>query len=540
MTGQSEYVATDFGNHNALLHAGVLLAIPALLAQGLNKAFSSYQCLKAGYYGLHHVIILSCLMALLRIKNVEGLKGYPPGELGKILGLDRVPEVGHLRKKFQQVFKQERTDQFHQALFAHWVNEMPEYYFYIDGHVRVYSGNKANLPKHYVSRQKLCLNATTEFWVNTQDGAPLMVLTAQLNEKLKEGVNQILPEIKKQLPAPADTSTPRFTIVLDRESYEPAWYKSLWTAHQIAVITYRKNVQDKWAEAQFQTIETQIYSNNVTLQICEMGTQLGGHWFTEIRVLSKNGHQTAIITTNHQTDPIQVATKMFTRWKQENFFKYMIENFDFDKMIEYGTEPVHPEIEVVNPQYRKLTYQIKKSKEKKNRRQARVYEKMQQHSNQTIEQVEQVIAQTTDLIDELMSFDEEIEQLKANRKQVPARIKVAEMDAQKRYERLKTEGKKFKNTILMLSYRAETALYNSLPTNFKNAKKEGRALLREIFRSQADISVDHQAKTLTIKFHSLSTPRFNQALKHLCSIMNDTKTIYPHTNLQMLFKTIAA
>jgi len=520
MLGQSPYVETDFGSHKSLLHAGVLLAIPALLAQGLNKAFSSYLPLKKGYYGLHHIIILSCLMALLRIKNVEGLKGYPPGELGKILGLDRVPEVGHLRKKFQQIFKQERTDQFHQALFAHWVNKMPEYYFYIDGHVRVYSGKKANLSKQYVSRQKLCLSGTTEFWVNTQDGLPLMVLTAQLNEKLKEGVNQIIPIIKKQLPSPADASTPYFTIAIDRESYSPSWYKNLWKHHQVAIITYRKNVQDKWAEEQFQLIETQLYSNIVTMQICEMGSCLGGHWFTEVRVLSKNGHQTAIITTNHQIE-------------------YMIENFDFDKMIEYGTEPIHPELEVVNPQYRQLTYQIKKSKEKKTRRQAKVYEKMQQHSNKTIDQVEQDIAQTTDLIDEVLDYEEQITQLKIARKQVPARIKVEQMDPKIRYERLKTEGKKFKNTIVMLAYRAETALYNSLPISFRNAKKEGRALIREIFKSQADVKADYENKTLTIKIHTLSTPRNNEALKHLCALMNETKTIYPHTNLQMVFETIA-
>jgi len=30
---------------------------------------------------------------------------------------------------------------------------------------------------------------------------------------------------------------------------------------------------------------------------------------------------------------------MFSRWGQENFFKYLAENFDFDRMIQYGTEP---------------------------------------------------------------------------------------------------------------------------------------------------------------------------------------------------------
>lgn len=86
-------------------------------------------------------------MALCRIKNPEQLKKHPPGELGKLLGLDRVPEVGYLRKKIRQVIDQSKTDLLHTELFHSWVTEMPEMFFYIDGHVRVYHGEKANLPK---------------------------------------------------------------------------------------------------------------------------------------------------------------------------------------------------------------------------------------------------------------------------------------------------------------------------------------------------------------------------------------------------------
>jgi len=50
------------------------------------------------------------------------------------------------------------------------------------GIVRVYHGEMANLPKRFVSREKLCLSGTTEFWVNDQQGLPLMVVTGELNE----------------------------------------------------------------------------------------------------------------------------------------------------------------------------------------------------------------------------------------------------------------------------------------------------------------------------------------------------------------------
>ena len=79
----------------------------------------------------------------------------------------------------------------------------------MDGHVRVYSGSLANLPKHYVSREKLCLTATSEFYVNTCDGLPLMVIIGELNEKLKAAIEKAIIEIKKVTEAKADkTSQP--------------------------------------------------------------------------------------------------------------------------------------------------------------------------------------------------------------------------------------------------------------------------------------------------------------------------------------------
>lgn len=537
--GLMDYAQTKFDTHQGVMNAGVLLALPALCAQGLSKAFTTYDDLPRGYYGLHHIILLFCFMSLCRIKNIEQLKGYPPGELGKLLGLDRVPEVGHLRKKFSQIFRQEKTDEFHNKLFSGWVSKMPELYFYIDGHVRVYHGDKANLSKRYVSREKLCLNGTTEFWVNDHQGDPLMVITGELNEKLKQGVEQIVESLKEEIPVPKEKGRPRFTIVIDRESYEPKWYNSLWNDHDVAVITYRKNVKDKWEEEQFETSVNTMMNNKVTRLICERGTLLNGYWFREIRSLGISGHQTSIITTHPQIDKSEVAIKMFARWTQENYFKYMIENFDFDKMIEYGTEKIDSKTELVNPEYRKKSYEIKKTREKKRRREAKVYGKIKAQEHKTIDEAEQQIAKSSKLIQEIDSLNKEIDQLIKQRKEMPARITVADMPIEKRYEKLKVESKKFKNAIIMLAYRAETAMYNTLMPVFKNAHKEGRALLREIYSSDADLVVDQNNKKLNVIIHSLSTPRANQALEQLCIQMNLTQTIYPKTDLVLVFKSVA-
>ena len=264
-----------------------------------------------------------------------------------------------------------------------------------------------------------------------------------------------------------------------------------------------------------------------------------GGWFREIRKLNDSGHQTSILTTHPNLPLAHIAGKMFSRWTQENYFKYMSENYDFDRMIEYGTEKVNPKRMVVNPEYRKLTNELKKTREKKTRIEARVYRKIESKEGKTIEQVKADIANTCDLIEQVNNYNQEITILTDKRSTKPSRISLAEMPKEKRYDKLKQESKKYKNAIVMLAYRAETALYNVLSEFFKETENNGRMLLKEIFSADADMIPDYQNKTLTIALHSMSTPRANQAVAKLCVFLNETATIYPYTELKMIYKTIA-
>jgi hypothetical protein len=478
-------------------------------------------------------------MALCRIKNPEQLKKHPPGELGKLIGLDRVPEVGYFRKKLKQITDQSKTDQLHMDLFHWWIEDMPEMFFYIDGHVRVYHGEQATLPKRFVSREKLCLSGTTEFWVNDQQGLPLMVITGELNEKLKSAIEEIIPKIIKEMIQEVKPFEPIFSIIVDREAYEPAWFKKLWNDYRVAVITYRKNVKDEWDSSLFHMVETQVYNTNVAMQLCEMGTELNGHWFREIRRLSENGHQTSVMTTHPSLSLQHIAIKMFSRWSQENFFKYMIADFDFDRMIEYGTEPVDQKRTIPNPEYKTLTYQIKKAREKKSRLEARVFKNLGDGDVIDVTNYMQNILKNSSIIDNINVYSEEINELLLKRGNMSSRISIAEMPSEQRYNKLKTESKKLKNAIIMLVYRAESALYNIMSEFYKTNDKEERTILKEIFTCDADMIPDYENKTLTINLHSLSTPRANQAVKELCTFLNQTETRFPFTDLMMVYKTVA-
>jgi len=183
--------------------AGVLLALPALLCCGLLAKSPAQFQLPQGYYGLSHIFLLVAFMARARIKTVEGLRYCAPGEWGKVLGLDRIPEARTLRAKLQWLGDEQRVAQWASDLCLDWMQSDPDSAgtLYVDGHVRVYHGAKAHLPKHYVARERLCLRATTDYWVNAAGGRPFFVVHRPVDSGLLAVLEgEIVPRLEKEVP----------------------------------------------------------------------------------------------------------------------------------------------------------------------------------------------------------------------------------------------------------------------------------------------------------------------------------------------------
>lgn len=535
-----------FEKGQALSCAGVLFLLPALLAQGLLKTKEVYTWPSKVYYSLESIVLTLAFMALLRIKNPEQLKQCKPGEIGRIIGLDRIPEMRCLRSKLQLLTSQNQAMPLNNLLVDYWYEEDPTgnaSFLYIDGHVRIYYGKKANLPVKYISRQKLCLNATSEYWVNDAKGMPVMMVMGELTEKLQTVIEeQIIPQLqgtKLLTDGPIVANQPMCTFVFDREAYQPAFFKRLWEKYKIAIITYRKNVKDKWTDESFESIDVEVMQQTINMQLCELGTQLGSCWFREIRRLGRDGHQTAIITTHPALKIQSIAGRMFARWSQENFFRYLIQDYDFDKIVSFGTEPVDPEKEIVNPEYRKLSHQLKKLREKIRRIEARSYNLLQLAIDQPIDDLPAITRKQAGYKEKIEDFRKQEETLLLQRSQIKPRMKVIQMPEQKRYNKLKTESKLLMNVLRMICYRSESAVAEYIAPYLAKEENEKRMVVKQIIQSNADLSPDYTNNTLTVTLHSLSANRFNKATSELAQLLNQTETIFPNTKLRLIYKTTA-
>ena len=541
--GVIDSVEPHFESHNSIINGGVLFLLPALLSQGLMSVKQTHS-IKKGYYGLESIILTLALMALCRIKNPEQLKQCAPGEMGKLIGLDRVPEIKCLRNKMDELFKNNKTEIWNQTLAKQWVDTSSEDFFlYTDGHVKIYNGYLANPTKKFVSRQKLCLSATTDFWLNDSQGMPLLVFTGVLSEKLQHMIEHVmLPDLFSSgiLQKDYKGDKPQCTLIFDREAYEPAFFIRLWELYRIAVITYRKNVKDQWDVQDFKSMAVIDNMNaQKTMLLCEKQTLLSGHAFREIRSLSNDDHQTAIITTHPTLLITIIAVAMFNRWIQENFFKYMIADYSLDHIAQYGVQTIDPNKEVINPVYRKINYQIKKEKEKFSRLKAKLVQTIKVSSEAKLDQFDISIQSGAALVHQIEVKQNLILELEKQKLKIPAKIKISEMPEKEKYSNLKTESNYFMVTLKMICYRAETATANLLDGKYSRYIEEKRMLLKNLITTPIDMKPDYQSNTLTIKLHSLNTPRANKSVNELCKTLNDSETIFPGTNLKIIYKTMA-
>ena len=232
--GDLTAVAPVFQAVSDVPNGGVLFALPALLAVGLLHQARKYFQLPKGYYGLESLFLALAFLALARLPSLEQLRYCAPGEWGKRLELDRIPEVRTLRNKIALLSDQRQANAWSAELCAQWMGADPDQaaVLYVDGHVRVYHGHQTALPRHSVAREKLCLRATVDYWVNAMDGQPFFLLNQAVDPGMLQVLeHEIVPRLEQEVPnqptreqLAADAKLHRFTLIFDREGYSPDFF----------------------------------------------------------------------------------------------------------------------------------------------------------------------------------------------------------------------------------------------------------------------------------------------------------------------------
>ncbi len=560
----------------------MLLALPALIESGLLSFLDVFR-FSEGYYSLKSILMTLSFCFLLRVKSVEKISSESPGELGKVIGLDRIPEVKTLRNKMDDLSKEGQSKQWLRQLSRFWMVTAPGLagILYIDGHESPYFGKNNKLPRRYISRLKLAHRGTTDYWVCDCLGQPFFSISKSISGSMIEVIKtDIIPRLKQDVPGQPteqelalDKYLHKFMVVYDREGYSNDFILDMWD-ERISVCTYNKYVKDKWDVAEFREHEIQKEGGGTeTIKLAErlvfiqgkeseklsspvpfvkfvqtgQGTQVKvgkkhtkktrGMWIREIRKLKKNGHQTSILTTNYKLSIILIGQYMFARWCQENFFKYMMENFGIDFLISYFKENIDDTAELVNPQWRILDKKVRSANTKLQKLRARFGE-ITLKDEISEDKVKAYQEKKSQLYEDIVICQDEVNELKTQRSQIHKKIKFSELEEDEKFKAVYNQRKHFIDTIKLTTYRGETSLANTIK-QFMAKPAEARSLLRQIFSSDADFHIDRDKKTIEVTIHHLSTKRDNIALRKLCKELNQTETIFPDTDLTLVYKTVS-
>ncbi len=523
--------------------AGLLLALPALEGTGLlDAAKEVYGRLKDGFYGLSATLLTLVFLALAGEPRAEGATRVPPAVLGRVLGLDRAPEVKTIRRKLGELAAAGQAADLIMALARRHAATRPRAlgFLHVDGHVRVYYGTRT-VQKTHIARLKFPAPATGETWVTGQDGEPVFMVVAEPSDSLAGELRRLLPRLRQVV-----GESRRVTVCFDRGGWSPALFADI-TAAGFDLLTWRKDPSPDIPAATFTAITCaddrgrqharDLADTTITLTISDgprKGQTVSLRQVTR-RVPAKAGgtRQIHALTTRTDLAAGELCWRLTSRWREENYFRYARTHFALDALDSHAATPDDPDRKVPNPAKKTAAAQVRHAEVLAAAAQAQRDASLAALRNPAPGQPVTITNQMINALDAPVEAAwAELQAAQDAAAAVPARIRLGEIAPD--MVRLEAEIKQITHAIRMAACNAETALARALDGHYARAGEEAYALIREALTGSGDIIPGHGE--LLIRLDPLTAPRRTQALAALCDQLTQAHARYPRTGLILRYE----
>jgi hypothetical protein len=523
--------------------AGLLLTLPALEGTGLlDAAREVYGRLRDGFYGLTATLLTVVFLALAGEPRAEGATRVPPAALGRVLGLDRAPEVKTIRRKLGELAAAGKAADLIMALARRHAAARPGAlgFLHIDGHARVYYGTR-QVQKTHVARLKFPAPATMETWVTDQDGDPVFMVIAEPSDSLAGELRRLLPALRGIV-----GQGRRVTVCFDRGGWSPALFADL-TEAGFDVLTWRKGPAPDLPAETFTAITcTDDRGGRHDYELADSTAELGisdgprkGQTVTLRQVTrlvpAKGGgtRQIHALTSRDDLAAGEVCWRLSSRWREENYFRYARTRFALDALDSYAAVPDDPDRMVPNPARKTAAARVRQAdaaaRAAETARDAALLQLRSPAPGQAAYLTNQVI---NALAAPVEAAYQELEQADQAAAAIPARIPLGDLAPD--MVRLDAETKQITHAIRMAAYNAETTLARALDGHYARAGDEAYALIREALTISGDIIPG--PGQLLIRLDPLTAPRRTQALAALCDQLSQAQACYPGTSLALHYE----
>ena len=532
-----------FAEHEHVEDAGSLLAV-AMLTQDcfLSSIEKTYGSLGPSFFGLRNTFMCFFLMAVTRIKNINSIEKKHGSVLGRLLGLDRSPCTRTLRRKIDYLASRKQGLNTMNLIAGERISEfcntklnVNDVTLYLDGHIHKYSG-KEKFSKTFSTSKNRVVKGASDYYLNLPDGTPLLVIPTDFNQSMFEVMPTIVIHAKKLC------KDKRLTIVFDRGGSSAKTYETIKSL-DCDFIAYHKSptaIDEKLFKLETTEIngtfhKNKPYDHKIKLDVKERhgATYKKTSREVEVRevvVLRDDGKQTSILTSRFDLKAELVATTIFQRWTQENYFKYALAHYNIDALCSYKTEAVDSEIDRPNPEYADSSKRMQTIRKR--------MATLMRHPNEKIIEKEFELQEeqlgklyTEKKRHELTQLSNALNKEKEFRQNLDKRISATD------YRKFNDEIRLVSNLVKMTAYNIEGKMAKLLgqSSNYKNGNERG--IINHFTHTSGAISIAD--KTLKIDLQQQGTPAKTKELQDLCQEINKLNAIYPGTNLSMKFSVQA-
>jgi len=224
---------------------------------------------------------------------------------------------------------------------------------------------------------------------------------------------------------------------------------------------------------------------------------------------------------------------MFSRWRQENFFKYLRDEYLIDALVDHQIEPDDPTREIPNPKWAAADDKLREARAEITKLQRAAF------VGDTLDALDGSAPRQREAVAKLPSRHRAVWVamqraliLSKRRDRIPRRVPVGKTTDEP-IIKLATHRKHLSNLLKMVAYQAESALTNAVTPHYSRADEEGRTLVQTALASAADITVTPSELVVTLA--PLSSPHRSRAIAALCEKLSATRTVFPGTRLRLRY-----
>jgi len=352
-------VVAAFTRPRATRYAGAFMLYAALARLDLWGAFRQLgaDTGPGRHFGWEQTLATVIFCFALRFRSIEDFKNVRRADLGVVLGESEAPTVLTLRGKIKALAESVDPLSASRELFRRYLALEPvwEGLYYVDGHFCPYHGEHPT-PRGWDAKRRLAVKGHTDMYIHDARGRALFFFSQPLNDSLARAIPGAVDEIRRA------HGTGPFTLVFDRGGYSGDAFRFL-EEHGIGFITYLKGrkARRSYPRQQFRSGWFRFEGRRHVYRLFEKKTRVArAGSIRTVLFLGDDGHQIPVLTNlAPSSGAAKVVHCLRLRWRQENDFKYLRDNYAIDQIVQYGSDPETQDRRIANPRRKTLKEQIR-------------------------------------------------------------------------------------------------------------------------------------------------------------------------------------